>query len=399
MIDLKEVLYKTKFYIADKELNLKITNSGKSVIFNNAETDPNELIKFGITTYPTEPLLQFKGETLTLYDPIQNLYFDGRQNLNQWMPENPTPFYNEIQLPDGIHDIHPNDIMDLSLTTILINHTSYRNPEQEIAKALYYDGKQVEDTRNLINNNYLQQLIINKQPDYEKIIYVFIQLENGQTINGIAYNYGDAIPVTMKRRGINGTERFFYSSIPLFNDNNEYTEQQFDETLFEYRLTTTDPTPLIIGVTTELPQRYNDIPQTHWWWSGGFNNGTSIERWYQSNTGATASPPYIDNYIVPVNEGQKYTDAIISNGTTTTRAIALKLIKYASSSSTEFSAQGTSISRSSTRANNVIVVYHNPILIPDTWPLPTGLYTLSGRTITWDTTNNFYLALYGIQII
>jgi len=387
-------VYALSFYDANRKLNLKITNNSNSVIYNDVEYDSLEaLYNQGITTYPTLPLLCFKDEILTLYDENTGLYFDRRQNLNQWVNKNPTEYYQQPSIQNDTTTIFDSNLIDNKISLIndelLINHHPYYDTEQQIAYIRFINS--IKDMTDLesIETFHLDEMGLDH--DYDKEFFVYVQEVGGETINGVSYNFGDSLSVLLLRRTLNYQEVFYYRSLALFNDENNHSEQEYNSAMSLYNLLTFSPVGIVVGYTEELPSEFNSMPQTHWWWCGGFGSGTSTN-WYNPANYATSSVPAADSSFVTISNSTKYKDCVISNGTSIFTPTTLKLADY--SSKPEFYLDGgdNSFTRSATNTLNNIVVLHNKNNVATVWSLPSDLYTLNGRNITWNTSSQFYMA-------
>jgi len=150
-------VYALSFYKANKKLNLKITNNSNSIIYNDKEYESLEaLYQLGVTTYPTEPLLCYKGEVLTLYDETTGLYFDGRQNLNQWTEKNPTPYYNEPVILDSPLNVEIDNEIPIKTEEFAINHLLYNNAEQRQQETDYYDNRFLNFSETINNMDVIE---------------------------------------------------------------------------------------------------------------------------------------------------------------------------------------------------------------------------------------------------
>ena len=148
-------VYALSFYDADKRLDVIITNNSNSIIYNNCEySSLEELYNIGITTYPTKPLLCFKGDCLTLYDETTGLYFDRRQKLNQWLEKNPTEYYQQPSIQNDTTTVFETNFISnnvsMHMDEVLINHHPYYSTEQWIVYELYTASlKEMTDTQSI----------------------------------------------------------------------------------------------------------------------------------------------------------------------------------------------------------------------------------------------------------
>jgi hypothetical protein len=161
----------------------------------------------------------------------------------------------------------------------------------------------------------------------------------------------------------------------------------------------TSPFAILVGITTEVNTILGDFTklQTNFLWRHTFNSANSTNFYSSSpangsngsitiqnlNVGITTTDYYTINSVGPIVEGY------ITTGTDGKTRTTLSQLRFASYNDWYFNEITSYPSSASARA---IACRFLANYVTD---LPTTLYSLSGRTITWNTTSPLYTILYG----
>ena len=198
---------------------------------------------------------------------------------------------------------------------------------------------------------------------------------------------------------------FRYRSSLIFGDDNWHTVAE----LSQLDLSEENPNTFYVGDTFIQPI-YGAATKikSDWLWRFNFvsvsNSGSSYTRFYGTSTGSNGSTSIVDlnvgitstsNYY-PVGDGNFVEEAYkteMSNGVVTREIIST--IRFGSYTSWYFTPTQTT-STNPTQANRAIVCKFKSTYEAD---LPSDLYTISGNTVTWNTTHPIYILLYGKKCI
>ena len=186
--------------------------------------------------------------------------------------------------------------------------------------------------------------------------------------------------------------------IPTFyGDDNWHVVNRDDEDL-----SLTNPLGIYIGITTEVIPSLGAFTklQSNWCWRHNFN-GITYNRFYSTSEGSNGSTAYTSlgvgitststYYSVSPGAIVEYAYLTAANGSSGTNITkrSISSIRFSSYNSIYFD---PTIDYYPTTAQSAIVCKFKAQYIAD---LPTGLYTINDRTITWNTSHPTYILLYG----
>lgn len=152
---------------------------------------------------------------------------------------------------------------------------------------------------------------------------------------------------------------------------------------------------LKIGVTTIVSDGTTAL-SSDYFWVYSFDSSTSSNNWYDPNYYADSSLPtgIGDSYE---SMGESYLEVIMTNGSTVqnigqengTFRVTMSNSKPEIYFTTPLSADGDS------SLTGVIIKFNPARCSPTSFQLPSDLYTISGTTVTWNTSHPLYNILYG----
>lgn len=323
---------------------------------------------YGITESPCEPYLRVDGELLSWYDTQNGLYWDNRESKRSW--SDTPPSLDADEGPDIIKSKINHELLRLNLSAVEVI------PKHDISLLLS------SLTRTYTDN-------------------VYVTSTSGSDIGGTHYNYGDSIPISIYAHSDNLSVVKHYQSELLFNDTLIHDQSSFDSMCDTYSLSTEHPYNITIGQTKVLPSMYTSMPNSSWFWFGGFNSGNDITsssgNWWNSTSYAQNPFPSLDSDYINITSSGKYTHGRASNGTSVVNLSAVRIASY-NGSIEVYAKSNTTITRSSTANNNTIIVKCNSSILSNTWPLPSDLFTLDGRDITWNSNSMYYNIFYGMTL-
>lgn len=146
---------------------------------------------------------------------------------------------------------------------------------------------------------------------------------------------------------------------------------------------------LIIGQTDQVPSGTTKL-YSRYWWSYDFNPNNATN-WDGPNYYSTSTPPSVDSDYRDV-PGSVYNEVYMtSNADNTLIPTRLMIKQYSSKPDVYFN--DMSISVSDRTKTGIIIAYGSDY--PQSFELPSSLYTISGTAITWNTSHTLYKLLYG----
>ena len=182
-----------------------------------------------------------------------------------------------------------------------------------------------------------------------------------------------------------------YKSSLIFGDNDWHHVAE----LGQLGLADHDPLTFYVG-DSELPLAIQSATsiKSNWLWRYGFASSSS-GRYYGTSTGSNGSTNITALNVGVTSTSTYYTagstvveEAYRTDGSTITKA-TVETIRFGSATSWYFTpAQSTTPDAT----NRAIVCKFVASYEAD---LPSDMYTISGRTITWNTTHPIYVLLYG----
>lgn len=186
--------------------------------------------------------------------------------------------------------------------------------------------------------------------------------------------------------------------IPTFyGDDNWHVVNREDEDL-----SIANPLGIYIGITTEVSPSLGAFTklQSNWCWRHNFASRTN-NRFYSTSEGSNGSTAYTSlgvgitststYYSVTPGAVVEYAYLTAANGSSGTNITKMTIssIRFSSYNSIYFE---PTINYYPYTAQSAIVCKFKAQYIAD---LPTGLYTINDRTITWNTEHPTYILLYG----
>lgn len=185
---------------------------------------------------------------------------------------------------------------------------------------------------------------------------------------------------------------FRYRSSLIFGDDNWHTVAE----LSQLDLSEENPNTFYVGDTFIQPI-YGAATKikSDWLWRFGFASQSS-GRYYSTSTGSNGSTAITSlnvgitstsNYYA-VGDDNVVEEAYRTEGTSITKEV-ISTIRFSSYTSWYFTPVQTVTPASSNRA---VVCKFKATYEAD---LPSDLYTISGNTVTWNTTHPIYILLYG----
>lgn len=153
----------------------------------------------------------------------------------------------------------------------------------------------------------------------------------------------------------------------------------------------TAPTELLIGVTTECPAGTTSL-NSEYFWMYQFYHADSAN-WYSPVMFQSSEPPFsqTDSTMYPVG-GSKYLEVILTNGIGGTFSpTEFKLAVY--NSAPEFYMYPTYTGENFDKSG--AVVRYGSDIPTQSLSLPSDMYTISGTTITWNTSHPLMILLQG----
>lgn len=176
----------------------------------------------------------------------------------------------------------------------------------------------------------------------------------------------------------------------FYGDDNWHTAS-----VHNYPLSINNPKAVIIGVSTELPNEGTKL-KSNYLWRYGFSTANSTN-WYSNSTGSNG-----DTSITALNVGITSTSTdysigrgeVVESGYITTGSngltkTALSTIRFYTYNDWYFT---PSVSVPSNSANRAIVI---KFLAEYEADLPSDMYSISGTTVTWNTSHPVFTLLYG----
>lgn len=188
-----------------------------------------------------------------------------------------------------------------------------------------------------------------------------------------------------------------YNIPNFYGDSNWHVVNRNDEDL-----SITNPLGIYIGITTEINPSLGVFTklQSNWCWRHSFSSLT-YNRFYSTSEGSNGSTAYTSLGVGITSTSTYYnvtpgavveyaylTAANDSSGTNITKRAILS-IRFSSYNSIYFE---PTVDYVPSGALSAIICKFKAQYIAD---LPTGLYTINNRTITWNTSHPTYILLYG----
>lgn len=153
------------------------------------------------------------------------------------------------------------------------------------------------------------------------------------------------------------------------------------------------PFSITIGVTTTIPAGATKI-QSPWWWMDKFTGGSSLSNVWNPDEYASQ---LLANSAQETPNGYEYGNVYFWTGTSMLDFedlnISLRLATY-NSRPEMYTADNTAVDN--VNSGVIIEPGASPTWTSDTvWDLPATLYTISGTTLTWNTSHPLYSLLVG----
>lgn len=153
------------------------------------------------------------------------------------------------------------------------------------------------------------------------------------------------------------------------------------------------PLSITIGVTTTIPAGATKI-QSGWWWMDKFTGGSSMSNVWNPDEFASQ---LLANSAQETPNGYEYGNVYFWTGTSMLDLedlnISLRLATY-NSKPEIYTADSTAVD--GMNSGVIIEPGASPTWTSDTvWDLPATLYTISGTTLTWNTSHPLYSLLVG----
>lgn len=153
------------------------------------------------------------------------------------------------------------------------------------------------------------------------------------------------------------------------------------------------PLSITIGVTTTIPAGATKI-QSGWWWMDKFTGGSSMSNVWNPDEYASQ---LLANSAQETPNGYEYGNVYFWTGTSMLDLedlnISLRLATY-NSKPEIYTADSTAVD--GMNSGVIIEPGSSPTWTSDTvWDLPATLYTISGTTLTWNTSHPLYSLLVG----
>lgn len=153
------------------------------------------------------------------------------------------------------------------------------------------------------------------------------------------------------------------------------------------------PMSVTVGVTTSIPSGATKI-QSGWWWMDKFTGGSSMSNVWSPDEFASQ---LLANSAQETPNGYEYGNVYFWTGSSVLDLedlnISLRLATY-NSKPEIYTADSTAVDG----ANSSVIIEPgaSPTWTTDTvWDLPATLYTISGTTLTWNTSHPLYPLLVG----
>lgn len=153
------------------------------------------------------------------------------------------------------------------------------------------------------------------------------------------------------------------------------------------------PMSVTVGVTTSIPAGATKI-QSGWWWMDKFTGGSSMSNVWNPDEFASQ---LLANSAQETPNGYEYGNVYFWTGSSVLDLedlnISLRLATY-NSKPEIYTADSTAVD--GTNSGVIIEPGASPTWTTDTvWDLPATLYTISGTTLTWNTSHPLYPLLVG----
>lgn len=230
------------------------------------------------------------------------------------------------------------------------------------------------------------------QPTLEKIIVsvhcsLYVIDEDGIIgIGGITYAYGyefDGRKRVIEQSGVWVTQ---YQCLELWVG----WETKTDAQLEEMGLSLSDPNKIIIGQTTSVESGITTL-SSDYYWVYTFN-ATTTTNWYNSNNYATNPSPITTGSQETVGSSGTYVEAELSDGGGNVYSPeTFRIDTYSDCPEIYFTPEVSPLDS----GKCACLVKFNPLQYSTPFNLPSGLYTISGTTLTWDTSHPMYILLEG----
>jgi hypothetical protein len=178
----------------------------------------------------------------------------------------------------------------------------------------------------------------------------------------------------------------------FYGDANWHVVNRDDEDL-----SVKNPLGIYIGVTTGVSPSLGAFTklQSNWVWRHTFNNRNSSNFWSSdSANGSNASNPQsmglnISSGYNTVGSSNAITECYITSGSSTSTKATISSISFSSTNDWYFT---PNITAPNLASNSAIVFKTAVTYIAD---LPTQMYSINNRTITWNLTHPVCILLYG----
>lgn len=174
----------------------------------------------------------------------------------------------------------------------------------------------------------------------------------------------------------------------------------------DYVLSIKNPFILRVGIDTVVPDSFGSFTKLRsiWLWRHSFSSANSSNFWSSSDANGSNGSAAIGSLGVGVSNNTWYDvseDSNIIREAYITTGSNASIVKYSLSrinfsSSNDWYFEPSIPSYPSTFSNRAIVARFKQDYIAD---LPTAMYSVSGRTITWKTNNPVYILLYGQEFM
>lgn len=243
-------------------------------------------------------------------------------------------------------------------------------------------------------NTFKKQTVFTEiqQPTLEKIIVsvpcsLYVIDEDGIIgIGGITYAYG--YEFHGRKRVIEQSDVWVtqYQCVELWVG----WETKTDAQLEAMGLSLADPNHIIIGQTTSVESGITTL-SSDYYWVYTFSS-TSTTNWYHSNNYAANPSPITTGSQETVSSSGTYVEAELSDGDGNAYSPeTFRIDTYSDSPEIYFSPEVSAIDSGKCGC----IVKFNPTQYSTPFNLPSGLYTISGTTLTWNTSHPMYILLEG----
>ena len=166
-----------------------------------------------------------------------------------------------------------------------------------------------------------------------------------------------------------------------------------------YQLSISNPKAVIIGVSTELPTEGIKL-KSNYLWRYSFNSASSTN-WYSSSAGSNGNTAITALNVgitststdYKIAHGEVVESGYITTGSQGLTKTQLSTIRFYTYNNWYFT---PSVSVPSNSANRAIVI---KFLAEYEADLPSDMYTISGNSVTWNTSHPVFTLLYGEECL